>query len=717
MKKSIAFIVTAWVASIPALACGPDFPTALLDDRAGTLADLPHGVFRSEAKSLVRPPARSFTQNETADWIYAPAEHATRDGVERQWLGKDYDRAQEVRAQADANVAYASAEGLPEDARRYLAGAAAFAHGDFADAGQRFASVLALAPGDRKHYEVWALFMQGRSFADHDSQQAMHAYAQVRERVAAGAEDPLGLALDSYGEEARLHLAAHDTPAAVRLYAEQAAQGSRFGEASLALVAQRVLRDPSSLQQAVHDPLSRKLLAIYLRTRGDSFIYDDAVAPGSQGEKVAAGTAPRPSTAFADALERVTIEDGDGIAQLAAFAYQQGHYELAAKFAAKSHEGLAAWVRAKIALRAGDLPTAAAAYAEAVKAFPVYVQTATDDYLHDGDNDYCRVQGEAGTLALARSEYVAAMEHLRAAPIYAPDAAFVAERVLTIDELRAFVDAHAGEVTKVQSMQEGGSDYMARPFASILARRFLRAERWDEAQAYFDDPAIRSKALVFAEARRAATHGGDIEQAQAWYRASLMARKDGMDLLGYEYAPDMASWGGSFENVYGFGYSTRKLDGATSQAVKAALPFDTGPAPDERKRVEATQAKPDKRFHYRYVAAEYAAHGADLVPHRSQAYAALLCAATGYVLNDDIDSARTYWRRYVKDGPHVKWAENFGRHCEAPDFAGAARRLHAERIAALKHVVRKSLPYAAGVGVFSLVLGVIAWRRRRLRKA
>ncbi|MEO6688861.1 MAG: hypothetical protein ABIS07_09270 [Dokdonella sp.] len=719
MKKSIVLVIVGSVASIRAFACGPDFPTALLDDRVGTLADLPRGVFASEAKNLVHAPAKSFKANEAADWIYVPAEHATRDDVERRWLGNDYERAQSVRAQSDADMAYASGEGLPEDARRYLAGAVAFAHGELAVAGQRFASVLALPPMDRKHYEVWAVYMQARSFAEHDPQQSMHAYAQVRERVAAGAEDPLGLALDSYGEEARLHVAAHDIPAAVRLYAEQAAQGSRFGDASLALVAQRVLRDPASLQQAVHDPLSRKLLAVYLRTRGDGFIYDDIADAGSQGHKVAAGTAPLPSTAFADALEHVTIEDGDGVAQLAAFAYQHGRYELAAKFAAKSHEGPAAWVRAKLALRAGELPRAAAAYAEAVKAFPVYVpKPATDDNLRDGDNDYCRVQGEAGTLALARSEYVAAMEHLyAAAPVYSADAAFVAERVLTVEELHAFVDAHAGEAAKAQSMQEGGGEYTARPFAATLARRFLRAERWDEAPAYFDDPIVRKKAHAYADARRSAVRGGDIERAQAWYQASVLARQNGMELLGYDYGPDMASWGGSFENVYAFGYGPSRLDDTQSSAAKTVLPFEAGPGADERRRAEATRARPDKRFHYRYVAAEFAARGADLVPHRSQAYAALLCAATGYVLNTDVDSARTYWRRYVKDGPHVAWAVAFGTRCEVPDFADAERRRHSERVAAFRHAARKALPYAVVGGLALLAFAALAWQRRRARNA
>jgi hypothetical protein len=712
MKKHVVLAIAGLFTAVPTLACGPDFPNVLLDDRAGTLANLPEGSFAREIAALVPVPATRFKLNEAAEWIYT--EHsATRESVERQWLGDRFDRAQAARAQVDATRAYAAGEGLPEDARRYLAGAAAFAHGDAAEAQHRFASVLELPQAQRAHYSIWALYMRGRSLAGNDPQQALTAFASVRERVAAGAEDPLGLALDSYGEEARIHLDSGEIPAAVRLYAEQAAQGSRFGEASLMRAAERVLRKRELLEGAVRDPLTRQLLAIYLRTRGEPDGRD-----AGDGDAAAAPNAPSASEAFLKAVEKQGIADIEGAAQLAAFAYQSGRYELAGKFAAKSHAGLAAWVRAKLALRAGDVNAAAAAYADAAKAFPVETPVKWGaPGSRDADEDYCRVQGEAGTLSLARGEYVAAMEHLyAAAPVYAADASFVAERVLSVDELRDFVVARAGNALPPPPANSPSEDHAgpARPLRALLARRLLRAERWDEAIGYFDDPALRTKAQAYADARRATTRGGSIEQAEAWYRAAKLAREDGLELIGYEFDPDMASWGGEFENVYNFGHAaSRRGDEAARDAAPPALPFATGPVAGERARVAASQAVPDKRFHYRYVAADYAARGAERVPHRSQAYAALLCTATGFVLNDDLDLAHGYWRRYVKNGPHVEWAENFGTQCQAPDFPAAARRLHAERVATIKHYLRKSLPYAAGFAVLAMIASFLLWRRRR----
>src|SRR5262249_49470591 len=156
-------------------------------------------------------------------------------------------------------------------------------------------------------------------------------------------------------------------------------------------------------------------------------------------------------------------------------AYRSGRYDLAAKLVAKDSDGYAAWTRAKLALRDGNGPAAAAAYADAAKAFP------SDDRgqpMYEGysesPSDYCRVEGEAGTLALARNEYVDALEHLYAAsPTYWMDAAFVAERVLTVDELAAFVAKHAS--SPIKAMQPDDPTLESSRRASFL--RALVARR------------------------------------------------------------------------------------------------------------------------------------------------------------------------------------------------------------------------------------------------
>ncbi|HEY0232875.1 MAG TPA: hypothetical protein VGC55_16640 [Dokdonella sp.] len=711
MKRSLVIALAACAVAAPASACGPDFPEQLLADRAATLSQLPEGHFYDEAARLVPVPQPAFKPVERDEW--QPVKGPTRESIEQQLLGADYARALEIRQRVSAAVAYAAGAGLPEEARRYLAGAAAFAHDDREEAQHRFTSVLELPPAERTHYGVWAAYMLGRSMGDTDEAGAARAFGQVRTLVAAGAPDPLGLAADSYGEEAHVKLDAGDDAAAIALYAQQAALGSRVGWTSLLHIARALIADPARLDRSIADPLTQRLIAAYLLTRSGELDseYEDA-------STASASAATAMITRFLDAVDQRGIDHVEDADRLAALAYRSGRYDIAARFAAKGGGGLAAWVRAKLALREGDANAAAAAYAEAAKAFPITPPQPRDEDVHATPSSYCRVQGEAGTLALLRGEYMAALDHLyAAAPDYWLDAAWVAERVLTMDELKTFVEAHANQALPPPAQTDDSQGYDDPPalrLRSLFARRLLRAERYDEALGYFDDPKLKAQATAYAAARRGATAGGQIERARHGYAAGRIARADGLDLLGYELDPDYQTFGG--------GYDLGKYDDppvdpdAPKPPPPPALKIATVAQPGERERTAATVARPDQRFHYRYVAAELAAQAAEQVPQRSQAYAALLCQAAGYLIWRDPPAAGVYYARYVKFGPHVEWAGNFGHQCEEPDFDGAAARLHAERVAAAKRLARKALPYVLGGGLLVFAAGVLAWRRRRAGK-
>jgi hypothetical protein len=708
MKRSLVIALAACVFALPAAACGPDFPELLLADRAATLSQLPEGRFYDEAARLVPAPQPAFKPVERDEW--QPEKGPTRESIEQGFLGADYPRAQEIRARVNATIAYAAGAGLPEEARRYLAGAAAFEHDDREEAAHRFASVLELPPAERAHYGVWAAYMLGRSFGDTDEAGALRAFQQVRALVAAGAADPLGLAADSYGEEAHVKLDAGDDAAAIALYAQQAALGSRVGWTSLLRIARALVADPARLDRGVSDPLTRRLIAAYLLTRSGELDSDYADASAAS-----APAATATITRFLDAVDKHGIAQVEDAGRLAALAYRSGRYDIAARFAAKGNGGLTAWVRAKLALREGDANAAAAAYAEAAKAFPVTAAAPREEDVREAPSSYCRVQGEAGTLALLRGEYVAALDHLyAAAPTYWLDAAWVAERVLTVDELEAFVVAHAAAPVAPAKENEvlSGPDQAAASLRVLLARRLLRAERYDEAVKYFDDAALKQKAAAYIAARRATQSGGRIEQAREWYRAAGIARNDGIDLLGYELDPDYQTFEGEYE--YG-----GRLDRPQppEEGMPPPAPSDlkivTTASAGEHERANASAAKPDLRFHYRYVAADFAARAADLVPQRSQAYAALLCRATGWLVARNPDAARVYYDRYVKFGPRVEWSGNFGTQCQEPDFDAAAERVRAERIAAAKRLARRSFPYVLGGGLLLLAAAVWWWRKRR----
>lgn len=692
--------------TLPAAACGPDFPPELLMDRHASVHELVDGTFDFEASRLVPRPATAFKPDENP-WA-APGE--ARMELEKTQLGDDGLARSEAMRAADSDAqAWEAGAGLPEDVRLYAAGARAFHVGDYDIARARFDAVLALAPDQQKLRGVWARYMRGRlnrmaadggagvGQAEMDAAFAAAAadYQAVRTAVATGAADTLGLAIASYGEEAALHLARGDIAAAVRLYAEQAAQGSASGRASLLFIARDVFADEARLRAALADPLLQHLLASYVYTRSGEFGAAD-------GDGV-----PRPVERLERYYAAVEADAGAmlaGIDRVAAAAYRSGRFELAAKLAPRSDGALAHWVRAKLAVRAGDDKGAADAYAQASRAFPRdedWGANPNEGYSYPGFKPACRVDGERAILALGRGDYVEALSLFHAGGgQYWVDAAQVAERVLAIDELKSFVDARVPEPAAARPDDNG---FVApQPDAqlrALLGRRLLRAGRYDEAAAYF--PAdLRANAVAYAKARKDAASQRGIERAESLFRAAQLARASGMEILGYELAPDAAVYGGSYDIAApDLAAQDKKLVGT-----------------DESQRVAASGPLPQQRFHYRYVAADLANQAADLVPARSQAFAAMLCSATGWLIYRDEAQARTYYRRYIEHGPYVPWAAQFGTACPAPDFAGAAQRQRLEQIRHVKRVVRQAAPWVATGLALAAVVVVLMIRRRRATK-
>lgn len=697
---SSAFVLAA----APVFACGPDFPPDLLSDRHASVYDLVEGTFDFEASRLVPKPAVAFTPNENV-WA-APGE--ARAEIEKAELGEaGLARAEAVRMAADDAEAWHAGEDFSEEVRLYLAGARAFHAGESDTARARFEAVLALPADQQRTRGLWARFMLGRlnlaaadGGAGVDAEQMAQAadaaakdFQAVRTAVAAGAADPLGLAVASYGEEAAIHRNRGDTAAAVRLYAEQAALGSASGRASLLFTARELFADDTRLAAALTDPLLQQLLASYVYARaGELESFGDGVQV----------TTTRLQRYYA-AVEAADIGKLAGVDRVAAAAYRSGRYELAGKLAPHSDSALAHWVRAKLSLRAGDDKAAAAAYAQAARAFPRtedWGANPSAGYYYDGFKPGCRVDGERGILALARGDYTEALALFHAGGgQYWTDEAHIAERVLSIDELKQFVDARvpAPPASAPGSDESSAPADTAAQLRALLGRRLLRDGRYDEAPGYFPEE-LRETAAAYAKARQDATRQGGIERAETLFRAAGLARESGLEILGFELAPDAVTYGGMFE------IADFPLDNQDKTLVGA----------DEAQRAAASAPKPAQRFHYRYVAAELANQAADLVPARSQAFAAMLCSATGWLMDRDLPAARRYYGRYVAEGPYLAWAGNFGRDCPAPDFAGAAKRLQFERVRWVKQTLRHAAPYAAA-GLAVLIAGIVIWRRRRTK--
>ncbi len=656
--------------AFPATACGPDFPNRLLDDRAATLENLLEGTFAYEAAHLIPKPDDSLV------------------AVENRYFGEA------PRKKAAGPTASTRAESL------YTRAAEAFHAEDPVAARDAFIEMLELPPAELGNRKLDAMYSLGRAQAMLDADEAQAAFQRVRASVLGGTPDPDGLAVASFGEEARIRLDAGDFVGAIRLYSGQAARGSTSGTSSLLFVARDLFSDADRIDDAIDDPLVQRLLAAYLFTRGGEL----------DEERV---------TMLLDTVQKRGFDRLEGAEQLAADAYRSGRYTMAEKLAARSGQALAWWVRAKLALRNGDVAAASAAYAKAAQAFPPSEDwgsvPALDGYGQSGGfSPQCRVQAEIGVLSLGRGEYMAALGHLyEAGADYWEDTAYVAERVLTIDELRAFVDARAPAATDNASASEQPTSTGVN-LRSLLARRMLRSGRGDEAITYFDDAELAGKAQRYASARKAMEQGGRIERAEAGFVAAKLARMEGMQLLGFELDPDYYVYGGSYDLATP-GHYDEKFEWVVEPRRDVALP-ERYVGKDEAARLAASRADPLERFHYRHAAVDLASRAADLLPTRSQAYAAVLCAATGWINDTDHARGEALWLRYVKDGAYVPWAADFGNQCAEPDFPAAAKRLRFEQIAAIKRTLRVAAPYVLGVAVISAAL--LAWlftRHRRTR--
>jgi cellulose synthase operon protein C len=740
-SRKLLFAALLFTAGVSAtLACGPFFPWQLLDDRTATLRATPNNSFVFEASHFVTPSDR-LKANEPDEYNSEGDRVATQAHFESQGLSSG--QAQElrtVRSSAGGDPAYAMGADLPPAIRLYAVGAADFHMSNLAPAAQRFQAVLALPAKDRAARAVWAGYMLGKTEAlVGDNAKADEAFEATRKLAIGGLPDPLGLAVASYGEQAKSHydraigvftptppiiaegsqtntpstnnappgsaalfgsdpgLGSYQLPgdgaatyrnemaAAAALYAEQAARGSDSGVQSLRMIAEGALSSPDAAAAAVQSPLLERLLVDYALARiDDEPAQDQGVHDAGTGEKGIKINARLPM--LVAAIEKNAGPNPAGADRLAALCYRTGRYDLAATLASKSDSPMAEWVKAKLALQKGDVAGAAVHYAKASKGFP---QGGAVGSLDDTNSHL--VVGEMGTLSLSRGEYLDALNTLYpVAGTYWGDVSYIAERVLTTDELKNFVDTKVPASTQKHTDTPGYYGQAADPASQLrdlLARRLMRDGRFDEALPYFSDPKTQAAAQVYAGSLHDGAHDwGRVDRAQALFAAAVLARSSGMEILGTEGGPDYASLAGNYNCCVG------------QDDPKGAYV-----TPGEKGQAAASKAWPNSRFHYRYIAADEASRAADLLPPRSQAYAAVLCKATGWMLQTD-EKARAHalYVRYVKTGARVPFAKTFGEKCPDPDFAGAVTLERHQLYRHWRHFVSVHRWWILGIGLAGL---------------
>ncbi len=650
-----------------AFACGPFLPSRILIESDAAFLELPYSTFAYEAKRVPTPyppPFRAVAPAMTESDTLGNAQVAQTEAIDLEQLTQaltaiqpdpakrdkilaDYgavrralaEHAQKVVAREEQlwsgmtdatrppeivlTAALAVPEGLPGEFADYLRGAIAYHGKQTAAARQAWQDLLNRPPEQRRQRSVWAAYMLGRSYLGDNPSEALRWFQQTRELAQQGFPDPLGLAAASLGWEAQLALKQGHYAPALELFRVQLEAGDPAAPISLLLAARHAAADADANARTAcaQNPTARRLVTGYLVSA--SLLKGDA--------KVAA---------WLDSFKTVDapVEDAD---RLAWAAYQAGNFDLAQGWLAKAsaQSPIAQWLRAKLLLRAGKVTEALPLIAEVAAHFP----TDPDFVIsHDQDDDSevfnaKRAQAEIGGLQLARGEYLVALDALLLSvddnnSNHWFDAAYLAEQVLALAELKEFVDKRWPTAKPpVDGKTPDGADTRMR---YLLARRLARQGMLDAAVPYY--PIERQESFHrYVDAWR---RGNDAkmpspQRAEALWTAAQLTRDQGLDLLGTESDPDWAGEGGSFD--LGTTRTDRPKEGVNR------------PTPDEIKRAAGNVPTPDRRFHYRYRAADLAWAAAERMPDQSEQTALVLVTAGNWVKNRDSKAADRFYKALV----------------------------------------------------------------------
>lgn len=526
-----------------------------------------------------------------------------------------------------------------------------------------------------------------------EKEDAVQYFIQVTKLVGEGAPDPDGLGVAAYGEAAaalleqignrdpsgnmwtvgevtkeslsKLHLA-------VEYYANQAIllqnAEENSGANSLFVVVSGLIDIHNKnanllLEQATADPLLQKLLLAYLLNSNFNYPSND----GDVNKHIL--------SVFQQTLDKNQSLDGD-FSVISWFAYQTNHMKEAQKFAEyswnKNHHAIDAWILAKIALMNNHISLAQTYYHQAIRHF-------SDQTLQSVEKD--RIMGEKAVLLTSQGSFLQAMDILwPLKDTYWDDIVYLAEKVLTIDELKNFIHNHDHLQAKQLSDSDQSSSINIARLKEILAKRLVNLSKFHDAIPYFSSPKqqqlVKQYAQYVYEMKNATSKDKKIRAA---WEAAKIAR----------YGADIMATTGQPDNVNPVNNVPYIIDEQIPEDQKL---FSS----QERQRVNQALPIPNRRFHYRYIGADHALYASRLVPIHSQAYAALLCNANewlqsagnyGYTLPGGYNpkdpdkmnpkryetlgdvKAKEIYQLYLKKGSVFSFTAHFGQNCPEPVFS------------------------------------------------
>jgi len=505
-------------------ACGPEFPNRMLLVADYTLLDAPTmPEFEKRIAHLAKSAGVTFKAV-----VPEKGDYHTQTAIAKQ---VDLEKATEKRNRLDAIL---KRDKIPVEFACYEEGAKAYRQTQYDEAIVQWRRLLKLSKDKRQYRSTWAAFMIGKALQKQEKYADSIAwFAKTRSLAKAGFLDSLGLAASSYGWQgyAACRLGRYDE--ALELYVAHLATGDPTARNSLVQTARRVLdADENTLNAAASSPVARQLVTAYLLS--EFHVWKPWI---------------KRAHSWAHAVDHAGATGFEEAGRIALIAYQGADMELAGKYAglAGSDDVLAGWVRAKLLLRNGRVQEASDILAKLARKLP----HAKDDHARpeyaeksfynragmelETDPVASRIQAELAILRLSQRQYTEALDALLQGGHWV-DAAYVAEYVLTADELKMYVN-RVWPIKEASSKQDT-SRWMRRQIRHLLARRLTRIGRWKEARSYF--PAeLQPRLDEYIQAIRDG-HNKQLDRllrGRQLFHAARLARHQGMELLATEVEP------------------------------------------------------------------------------------------------------------------------------------------------------------------------------------
>lgn len=508
--------------------------------------------------------------------------------------------------------------------------------------------VLLKRPAAERHYRTtWAAYMLGKlAIEEEDFDAARDWFAKTRAAAKEGFADSLGLARTCVGWDAYIALHQQHFAEAARLYLEQLAAGETSAVNSLRVVMGEVFKDDTDAET----------LAGFAR---DPVLQRVGIAGAVAGMSPFAGFWGEPneddiSARWLKALESIDAKGVRDADRIAWFAYMRGQYDIAQRWLARAGADApyALWLKAKFAMRDGKLDAATKLLASAVGKLPRDRRVEAYNIWEASIPPYDVAHGELGLLRLNRSEFTAALRMFLEGGLYS-DAFYIADGVLTIDELKTFIAKETANLPKVQGYWGAvyGEDATeektnadtpwhfyyygdpARELRSILARRLIRSGRYKEARPYLDEKSQASLDEYVALLDRAKAKGvSKAEQAEALWKAAKLMLQHGDQLADYFDPVTMA------ERTSGREVST---DDSSVIAIKYGEPRKIVPplASGEQQRLKKNAVPALRRYYSTYLAADLAWRSAALLPDQDEKTADRLNRAGSWLKDGDSAAA------------------------------------------------------------------------------